>query len=69
MFEVGLEINLADGWRLGANSAELTTAELVTGSVVHRPISAGGIFFCAFEMQAKIVHPLFKLVRGAEGEA
>ena len=69
MFEVRLEINLADGWGLGANSAELTTAELVAGGVVHRPISAGGVFLGALEMQAKIVHPFVELVWGTEGEA
>ena len=60
---------MTDGWGLGANSAELTTAELVAGGVVHWPISAGGIFLGALEMQAKVIHPLFKLVWSTEGEA
>ena len=60
---------MTDGWGLGANSAELTTAELVAGGVVHRPISAGGVFLGALEMQAKIVHPFVELVWGTEGEA
>ena len=60
---------MTDGWGLGANSTELTATEFVAGGVVHRPISADGVILGAFEMQAKVIHPLFKLVWGAEGEA
>ena len=60
---------MADRWGLRANSAELATSKFITTCVVHRPISAGGIFFGALEMQAKVVHPFVELVWGTEGEA